>query len=100
MLVSLLSAMPAIMTGCSDTTTAAVKPEPDVTTLSFSVTGMHCQGCVSTVRSAIAEIDGVTSCNVSLEDESATVQVTDAEVAQKIVDTVAELEYGIEQQGS
>jgi copper chaperone CopZ len=44
-------------------------------TISLSVTGMHCAGCVSSVEKALLATPGVTAAKVSLEDTSAEVTV-------------------------
>lgn len=38
------------------------------------VDGMHCQKCVARVKNALESVDGVTSVEVSLENERAVVQ--------------------------
>ncbi len=40
----------------------------------YTITGMHCAGCVRTVEEAIRSLDGVQAVNVALEDETATVE--------------------------
>ncbi len=39
----------------------------------FGVKGMHCDGCVNAVTTKVSRVEGVQSCEVSLEDESATI---------------------------
>lgn len=97
-LVSIMAGSTIALTACNETSNPVAAMEDEhLTTLSFTVTGMSCQGCVSSVRNAIAKIDGVQSCEVSLEDESATVKVSDPELARNIVSAVSELEFTIEQ---
>ena len=43
-------------------------------TVELYVTGMHCEKCVARVTEALEGVEGVTSADVSLEGESATVQ--------------------------
>jgi copper chaperone len=43
-------------------------------TQEFAVTGMHCQGCVKSVTGAVKQVRGVTRVDVSLEQNSATVE--------------------------
>lgn len=86
----------SLQSGCSETGSAAVEPE-NLTTVSFSVKGMSCQGCVASVRNAIAKVDGVYGCDVSLTDEAATVRLTDADAVDGIVAAVAALDFTIEQ---
>lgn len=96
-LASLIFSMSLFVGGCTETT-AAVNEE-DLTTLNYSVSGMHCEGCVSSVRNAIARIDGVASCDVSLADESATVKTTDPAVSQAVIAAVEALDFSIEPVG-
>jgi copper chaperone CopZ len=49
------------------------KSEMKPVTVELSVSGMHCMGCVETVRSSIAQLDGVDSVIVSLEKANAIV---------------------------
>ncbi len=35
----------------------------------YTVTGMHCQSCVANVSDSVGEVPGVTSVEVTLEDE-------------------------------
>lgn len=49
------------------------KAELKPVTVELAVTGMHCMGCVETVRSSIAQLDGVDSVTVSLEKANAIV---------------------------
>ena len=43
-------------------------------TTSLSVKGMHCEKCVARVTEALEGVEGVTTVNVSLDDESAVVE--------------------------
>jgi copper chaperone len=56
----------------------------------LSITGMSCMGCVETVRSSIAQMNGIDSVNVSLDKASAIVtfepQVTDTASIRKAVE--------------
>ena len=62
--------------------------EPVVVEL--SITGMHCMGCVETVRSSIAQLEGIDTVSVSLEKASALVtfkpQKTDTVSIRKAVE--------------
>ncbi len=42
-------------------------------TVEMGVTGMHCMGCVETVRSSIAQLEGIDTVMVSLDSARATV---------------------------
>lgn len=45
--------------------------------VTLRVTGMHCQGCVGSVRAALEGVEGVRRAEVSLEEERATVLAED-----------------------
>lgn len=96
-LLGIFAGMLLTIAGCAE---AGADADTDaeaanITTLTFDVQGMHCEGCTMTVRNAIAKIGGVQSCEVSLDDESAVVSVDRADASQEIVDAVTELDYTI-----
>ena len=68
---------------------AVVMPAANETVLEFDVQGMTCDGCSSRVQSLIAALDGVSHCDVSLDDKKATVHVTNPELGTAIVDAVS-----------
>ena len=43
-------------------------------TVKLDVTGMHCEKCVARVKEALEGVEGVTSAEVSLEENAATVE--------------------------
>ena len=61
-------------------------------TTTLTVTGMHCDGCVSTVESALEGVDGVTAASADREAETATVE-GDADV-ERLVAAVEDAGYG------
>lgn len=67
-------------------TDASIKP----ITVELTVTGMKCMGCVETVRSSIAGLEGIDSVSVSLEKANALVifkpQKTDTVSIRKAVE--------------
>jgi len=69
--------------GAGETTPAA-----ELVTLRFSVQGMTCQGCVNAVQTVVSRLDGVASCDVSLQDNSAVVRVTDPALADMITNAI------------
>ncbi|MBE7100635.1 MAG: heavy metal translocating P-type ATPase [Clostridiales bacterium] len=61
----------------------------------FSVTGMTCSACSLGIERAVCRLSGVKSANVSLMDESMSVEYEENLVtAEKIMQTVQELGYG------
>ena len=75
--------------------TAPVQKE--LSKVEFDVTGMTCEGCVSTIDQTLKAVNGVESADVSLEDEHATVifdaSKTSVEDLKKAVEKVG---YGVE----
>jgi Cu+-exporting ATPase len=65
----LLAATLGIQTACSKRTEAAAPPE----SIQLSIKGMTCESCVNGITTAVNNLPGVQSCEVSLEQESATV---------------------------
>ncbi len=65
-------------------------------TKSFSVKGMHCDGCVRTVTKKVKAVDGVVDCAVDLKGERATVAMDDASRSDEIVNVLKKLGYEVE----
>lgn len=61
-------------------------------TREFAVEGMACEGCVSTITSALKAVPGVTSVEVSLKDKKATVLAAGVP-SQTIEDTISKAGY-------
>ncbi len=62
------------------TTPAATTPVEDNAsgsrkTVVYSVKGMSCEGCANAVTTKVGKIDGVVACDVSLENQRATVEL-------------------------
>jgi copper chaperone len=63
-------------------------------TREYAIEGMSCEGCVSTVTSALQAVSGVMSVEVSLKDKKATVVADSSHVSSQVVeDTVAKAGY-------
>lgn len=58
----------------------------------YNVTGMTCAACQARVEKAVAKVDGVTSCSVSLLTNSMGVEGT--AMAQDIIKAVEDAGYG------
>lgn len=83
----------ALVTACNNTgktekteneteTTEAISPEDDIIEVAIiDVTGMHCDGCVKTITTALTEIEGVNDAKVSLEYEQAKVKFSASKVS-------------------
>ena len=62
------------LTACDDSNgPAATLSDAAVTTYTVGIDGMHCESCVKAITAKVAKVDGVRSCTVDLEGESATV---------------------------
>ena len=62
------------LTACDDSNgPAATLNDAAVTTYTVGIEGMHCESCVKAITARVAKVDGVRSCTVDLEGESATV---------------------------
>ena len=61
--------------------------------LTLAVEGMMCDGCAGTVREALAEVAGVESIDVTLEDARAVVTVEDDTAAAALIGAVAAAGY-------
>lgn len=85
----LLACLAACVLGCGQ------QDSPQATeTRDFAIDGMSCEGCVSTVTSALKAVPGVQSVEVSLKDKKAAV-VTDRVPPQTIEDAVAKAGYKV-----
>lgn len=69
---------------------------PVAYTKSFSVKGMHCDGCAKTVAKKVKALDGIAECTVDLQGERATVGMDDAKRTQSVIDVVKKLGYEVE----
>ena len=56
----------------------------------IKIEGMHCPNCVAAVKNALAELDGITHVDVSLEDAQAIVEVEEIadEVLQETIEDI------------
>lgn len=94
----------ALATGCNDTpcddpTTAAATPSSadtavETTLVVFSVKGMHCEGCANAIATKAGRVDGVQSCDVDLEAETATIAVVPGSV-EEVESAIASLGYEV-----
>lgn len=62
-------------------------------TVKLSVDGMHCEGCVSRVKSALDEVPGVTDVEVSLDRNEAEVTADVSTSEESFVKAVEEAGY-------
>ena len=62
-------------------------------TVKLDVTGMHCEKCVARVKEALENVEGVTSAEVSLEENAATVEGYGF-ASDSLVDAIVEVGFG------
>ena len=86
-------------TPAEETTTEAplesTKTSTVVKTAHFGVKGMTCGGCVAAVRKKIGTIPAVVDCDVSLEGQSATVDLSNADAASAVENAIRSLGYTV-----
>ena len=63
-------------------------------TRTFGVEGMHCDGCANAITTKVSKVDGVQSCEVSLDDATATV-AADPAVFDEVQAAIAKLGYDV-----
>ncbi len=62
-------------------------------TITLNVTGMSCEGCANTVKSALSQLTGVHNAEVSLADKTAVVEAEDNVDATDLVGAVEAAGY-------
>jgi len=56
----------------------------------FNVEGMSCIHCVTAVKEAVCDVDGVEACEVDLEKKTATVKFADDTTESSITEAIKE----------
>jgi copper chaperone CopZ len=82
--------------GAASTAEAPKAVIPAAYTTTFSVKGMHCDGCAKTVAKKVKAVEGVADCTVDLQGERAIVGMDDAKRTQAVIDVVKKLGYEVE----
>lgn len=98
-IVVLAAAASLVACGGGDSTPSAEAPKaviPAAYTTTFSVKGMHCDGCAKTVAKKVKAVEGVADCTVDLQGERAIVGMDDAKRTQAVIDVVKKLGYEVE----
>ncbi|MGD2217837.1 MAG: heavy metal-associated domain-containing protein [Gemmatimonadales bacterium] len=62
-------------------------------TVTLNVTGMSCDGCVNSVKSALSQLEGVHGADVSLDDKKAILEVEETVDATDLVGAVETAGY-------
>ena len=70
--------------------------EPAIQTQIYliEVQGMHCEGCANAIATKASRVEGVASCDVSLDDATATVVVAPAAI-KEVESAISALGYTI-----
>jgi copper chaperone CopZ len=71
--------------GCGERTPPA-PVEPVV--LRYDVEGMHCEGCVAAIQRKVMRVEGVSACEVSLEEHEATITISDPARAAELTEAI------------
>ena len=79
-----------------DTTVAASKTADVKKTVHLKVDGMSCGGCVNAIVSKVDAINGVVSCDVSLEGRSATIALSDPAAETTVEEAIRKPGYTVE----
>lgn len=74
-------------------------PAVDHTRLTFDVEGMHCGNCAKRVNGVLAAIDGVAACDVSYDDGTAIVDVTNPAARAAVVAALEAENYTVSEAG-
>ncbi len=61
----------------------------------FQIKGMHCESCVEAITNAAGTIDGVQSCKVSLEGESADCMISSPQAADAFMRKISAMGYTV-----
>ena len=96
------------LTGCdrsNDPVASSTSGDTDLRSVSantfiYSVKGMSCGGCAAAVDTSVEKIDGVMACEVSLEEQKATVQLVDGGSAAAVEEAIRKLGYTVEPQST
>jgi copper chaperone len=62
-------------------------------TITLNVTGMSCEGCANSVKSALSQVGGVHATEVSLDEKQAVLEVEDGVQAADLVGAVTAAGY-------
>ena len=65
----------AASTACTREPDPATTASVATRTVVFEVQGMHCEGCATAIATKAGRVDGVSGCDVSLEEGTATIEV-------------------------
>ncbi len=62
----------------------------------LGVKGMSCSGCVNAIVNKVDQLPGVVSCDVSLDDQRAEIQLSDASAEPQVEEAIRKLGYTVD----
>jgi copper chaperone CopZ len=76
--------------------TETIQPSAELTQLNLKVTGMTCEGCEKTIKTGLANLEGIASVEASFKDSLVTAQIDPTKVTPaKIKETITNLGYTV-----
>ncbi len=92
----------AVLGGCGGGSAAdeeaaapATASDAELVSLTYSVGGMTCSGCVDGITTAVAGLPGVAECDVSLDEGRMVVRVADPAAGEAVVETVRGMNFTV-----
>ena len=84
--------------GCQNATdpaeTTQTAAPANAESFTYEIRGMHCDGCANAIATKAGRVDGVSGCDVSLENGTATVQV-EPDAVGEVETAIASLGYTV-----
>lgn len=75
-------------------TFAVAANQPAISTVTLTISGMHCESCASGISAMLKRTDGVVKADVSYDDRQAIVQYDGAKTsAARIIEAIQKLGY-------
>ena len=85
---------------CSSTNTEEVASNKKTATVEktvvLGVKGMTCSGCVNAIVTKVDQLPGVVSCDVSLDNQRAEIELSDASAEPRVEEAIRKLGYTVE----
>jgi copper chaperone len=85
----------ASLAGCGNGGSDGASAPAQVFTVTYSVEGMHCDGCVAAITNKVKGLKGVTACEVSLDEHRAVISMADPTLEPTIEETIKRLGYTV-----
>ena len=92
--VAALSLASSLLAACGDAPTAGTG-RPDPVKVTYSVGGMHCDGCAGAIVAEVKEVRGVRSVECTFESRQAAITLDDPSVRAEAERAITKLGYSI-----